>query len=184
MQSTGETRQSNSSPPWDSFTCILSLQKEAQHALFFRRGLSMGLGLCFLRGVGALTFPSMAQRRVSRQCPGNGGCDSERGTQGTRWSWDTLVAPAQHGRARPPVPLQNETSPCQHSCLGAAKKHLRSPWRFAVGSSANCLFPPTFPRFSTQTGRRLLEQAKPRAVTNVVLSTWSLFLREGEDRAA
>lgn len=44
----------------------------------------MGLGLCFLRGVGALTFPSMAG-----SVPGTGGCDSEQGTHGTRW-WHQL----------------------------------------------------------------------------------------------
>lgn len=102
------------------------------------------------------------------------------GTHGTRWSWSTLAAAAQRQRASPPVPPrpQNETSLRQHGCLGAAEKYLRSPWPFATGSSANCLLPATFPWVSAQTGRTLLEQAKPQAGMSTVLSPWSFFLYE------
>lgn len=141
----------------------------------------MGLRLCFLREVGALTFLPMAQCGASQWHPREGvhhsaGEHTAHGGAGAHW-WYQL---REGGRAL--LYPQNRTPPCQHGCLGAAETHLWCSWQFAMGSSANCLLPPAFPWISAQTGQVLLERAKPEAVMNTAWSTWSLFPHEGGER--
>lgn len=111
-----------------------------------------------------------------------GGSASQRGgTHGARWSRSTLAAPAQRGRASPPVPP--EWDPSLPAWLPGCSQD--SP----VVSLAVCYgelskLPPSsrFPWISARPGRALLERTKPEAVMNTALSTWSLFPHEGGER--